>query len=227
MIAFSDQDDVWYPNKIERLVYELRKCPPYSLVHSNMHLFHRDHELQTPERLECGWEVEKRVVEGYLPIHFLCRNTVTGAACLFDVELAQLGRSIPEAADFHDHWFALLASAMGEVKAVYEPLYAYRQHNSNVVGVKRIDGFFYWPRDKTLREWFLMAKEKWERTVEIFQSLVETLPNGSLPEIYWRVFSSRLAGGLFFLSISFLCVPDDPVLARTFLRNGVGKFLAE
>ena len=174
MIAFSDQDDAWYPRKLDTLVAELRKCLPLSLVHSDMHLFSNDDEIQPAHResLPKGWENESRVLEAYSPLHFLLRNTVTGAASLFDAELAQMSLPIPDEIEFHDHWLAIMASIFGEIRAVHEALYAYRQHSNNVVGFVRFEGIFYKPADMTWSYGWRKASSGWARRRALYNYVV-------------------------------------------------------
>lgn len=223
MIAFSDQDDIWYPHKLQRLVAELRECRPMSLVHSDMHLFSSDSELDRSTALAKAWANEARVLEDYLPIHFFLRNTVTGASSLFDVELAKRSFPFPSIVEFHDHWLAIIAALYGEVRAVHEALYAYRQHGDNVVGFVRFEGVFYKPADMTWPQGTRKAALGWRKRRALYRALSERAKDDvELPSSYRLVFNSRVLGPVFFLLFSALYIVDDPALARAFLRNGMG-----
>lgn len=226
MIAFADQDDVWYPNRLERLVSELRHCRPMSLVHSDMHLFSTDSQLQSQKELEQAWKSERRIVKGYRPFHFIFRNTVTGAGSLFDSELAKRAYPIPATIEFHDHWLAILASLFGEVRAICEPLYAYRQHGSNVVGAVRFEGILYKPTQMTWAEGLAKAARGWGKRRALFQSVQEIEgARERLPSFYEKIFAPGLKGPLVLLGLSLLYFYTDPALARAFVRNGIGGLL--
>jgi hypothetical protein len=192
-----------------------------------MHLFHSDHELAQSSTLPRAWQQELRIVDGYVPLHFFVRNTVSGAGCLFDVSLAKIGSKIPDAVDFHDHWFALLASIIGEIKPIHEPLYAYRQHSRNVVGFAKYEGFFYRPANIGFIEGFFKAAKGWRRMVGLYQALLELGMEQYLPPSYRRLFKSYKGGALFFLMTSILILKNDPVLARAYFRKGVGGLVSQ
>jgi hypothetical protein len=66
----------------------------------------------------------------------LIANTVTGAAALFRREVLERALPFPDSPgnDFHDHWIALVALAIGPLAYVDRPLYDYVQHPRAVLG---------------------------------------------------------------------------------------------
>jgi hypothetical protein len=50
--------------------------------------------------------------------------------------LVECAKPVPQEALMHDHWFALVAAALGHVEPVYESLVAYRQHGRNSIGAQ-------------------------------------------------------------------------------------------
>jgi hypothetical protein len=136
-IAFSDQDDVWYPDKLTVCAQRLAECPPMSLVHSDMHVFMGKENLS-----KTAWQIERRGVRNVKQHHLLVRNVVAGCSILMDANLGQKFSVVPDGAPFHDHWYALVSSSLGVVEPIYQPLYAYRQHENNVLAVKPYRGLF-------------------------------------------------------------------------------------
>jgi hypothetical protein len=69
-------------------------------------------------------------------VSLLIANSVTGSAALMRREVAERALPFPEAPgwQFHDHWIALVALAMGELAYVDRPLYDYVQHGDAVLG---------------------------------------------------------------------------------------------
>ena len=130
-IAFSDQDDIWYPNKLNSLYKHIKNLPPFSCVHSDMHITNSKNEL-----ISC-WEYEGRKTNNLSLTDLNLRNVCTGAAALFDAELIKKYPIIPDCIRDHDHWYALLAIHFGKITAIKETLYTYRQHENNVIGAQK------------------------------------------------------------------------------------------
>src|SRR5437763_7952640 len=63
-------------------------------------------------------------------------NAVTGGASLFRRDLLGYALPFPPAqfAHFHDHWVAVVALALGEIKFVDRALYDYVQHDDATLG---------------------------------------------------------------------------------------------
>jgi glycosyltransferase involved in cell wall biosynthesis len=127
LIALSDHDDRWYPDKLASLRAGLGGA---GLVYSDARRVDRAGEL----RASTLWR-------GRRPNHsnlasLLIANTVPGAACLFRREVVERALPFPDGPgwDFHDHWLALVALASGDVAYVDRPLYDYVQHPGAVLG---------------------------------------------------------------------------------------------
>lgn len=216
-IACADQDDVWYPNKLEALVAAIERAPARSLVHSDMDVL-VDGVALGPS----VWELERRAVDRVDPASLLVRNVVTGASMLMDAALARDFPRIPAEALFHDHWYALVASCFGGVHAVHQRLHAYRQHADNVVGVRPWRGLF---DGRTLEQ--LLASE--DEAVRNFcarlalaqAALREGLP---LPRRARTLFLGRRDGGLSLLALGVL-EARRPSLARECVALAAGKAL--
>jgi rhamnosyltransferase len=136
-IAFSDQDDVWYPEKLTVSAQRLADCPSMSLVHSDMHVLVGKENLS-----KTAWQIERRGVRNIKQHHLLVRNVVAGCSILMDVNIGRKFSVVPEGAPFHDHWYALVSSSLGVVEPIHQPLYAYRQHENNVLAVTPFRGVF-------------------------------------------------------------------------------------
>ena len=132
-IALCDQDDVWHPDKLQRLLQEFDNST--SLVYSDMRLVDaKDEELS-----DTYWSDRKN---NYSKLDVLMvANTITGAASLFRASLLDLILPFPERIGdaYHDHWVALVAFLGGDIRYVDEPLYDYRQHGKNIIGQSVFD----------------------------------------------------------------------------------------
>lgn len=217
-IACSDQDDVWYPTKLERSVRALEEAGGLSLVHSDMHLLEAGRIVP-----QTGWQVEQRVVKYVRPRHLIVRNVVAGAGMLFDAELARRYPRIPTGAGFHDHWYGLVASFHGGVHPIDEPLYAYRQHGANVVGVNPFRSVLTLPRD---RSWSNVARKcltEWRKSHELARA---AQTEGLRLRFYDRLlFLSPWDAGMGVGLLGARHIVDDPNLVRMSLARAVGKAL--
>ena len=130
LVALSDQDDYWYPHKLERLVTEINRDKRFSLIYSDMKIVTEKREVI----FETYWQKRKNYYKDLLLV--LVANTVTGAASIFRQELIQRALPFPQnlGNPFHDHVLACSALASGEIAYVDEPLYDYIQYDDNVIG---------------------------------------------------------------------------------------------
>ncbi|HSH40738.1 MAG TPA: glycosyltransferase [Arenicellales bacterium] len=128
-IAFADQDDFWYKDKLSRLIEALRR-EQAMLAYSDMRIV----DASGAEVASTYW-VNRRNEYRDLKV-VLVANTVTGAASLFRRELLpDLVPFPPRVGDaFHDHWLACTAMSTGTVAYVDAPLHDYYQHGSSVIG---------------------------------------------------------------------------------------------
>ncbi|PWU17261.1 MAG: hypothetical protein C5B49_09265 [Bdellovibrio sp.] len=219
-IAFSDQDDVWYPHKLSRLARELELHGPGSLVHSDMNFFSED-GLRAEQTV---WQLEERGVGQVHSREVLARNVVTGASSLFDAELAARFIDIPDEIDFHDHWFALVASLHGGVHPVFEPLHAYRVHAANVVGVVPFEGILRFPRHSPMRDWPDKLRAGWLKVHAIFQAATKS-------GLRFRWLDRVMHGssgdfGLFLFVQGLVLFRRDRPLSRHSFMEGAGKFVS-
>jgi glycosyltransferase involved in cell wall biosynthesis len=127
LIALSDQDDRWYPEKLRVLVDGLGAA---GLVYSDQRLVDPDGAVIA----ETYWTGRQNNHTDL--ISMLVANTVTGAASLFTREVAEYALPFPEVPgeQYHDHWLALIALSAGEIAYVDRPLYDYVQHGGAVLG---------------------------------------------------------------------------------------------
>jgi glycosyltransferase involved in cell wall biosynthesis len=128
-VAFSDQDDVWHPDKLETLLRALQERG-VMLAYSDMNIVTTDGTVLAP-----SYWTDRR--NNYTELGSLILiNTVTGAASLFKRELLDLALPFPRVPGvaYHDHWIACLALALDEIAFIERPLHDYVQHGANIVG---------------------------------------------------------------------------------------------
>ncbi len=126
-VALADQDDAWDPDKLETLVAAIGDA---RLVYSDQRII-----SAAGERLaDTYWGARANNHEDLLSL--LVGNCVTGAASLFRRDLLDDALPFPPAqfAHYHDHWLALTARALGEIRFVPRALYDYVQHDAATIG---------------------------------------------------------------------------------------------
>jgi glycosyltransferase involved in cell wall biosynthesis len=162
-VAFSDQDDIWHPNKLQILLDKITEIESGSkanlptLVHS---------DLEVVDEAMCTINSSFMGYAGISPAnprleHLLCQNIVTGCACLINRALLKLALPIPKGVPIHDWWIALLALSCGKIGYVDQPLVRYRQHSQNIVGVKY---------DLTRAARYMLMPENWRLQIKAVQS---------------------------------------------------------
>lgn len=128
-VALSDQDDLWYPDKLARLL-DLARSSDAELAYCDMRIVDSERRVVA----DSYW-VNRRNEYQDLPV-VLVANTVTGAASLFRVELLDVLLPFPPRVGdaFHDHWIACTALSIGRLAYLDAPLYEYYQYGDSVIG---------------------------------------------------------------------------------------------
>lgn len=138
LIALSDQDDYWYPDRLEKLI-PLFSNPNVLLVHTDARLVAANGESLGKtlfDYLEISHIEHQRELNGKAFSVFLRRNLVTGATAIFHRDLLEHALPIPEQW-LHDEWLAVIAAAFDGVRIVNKSTIDYRQHGANLIGVQK------------------------------------------------------------------------------------------
>ena len=127
-IMFCDQDDIWLPDKTQRMTDEIGKKDSNTpqVVYSNAYL----------------WSPTKGIISDRNTLTYpkslrqmLFLNTgIQGAASIFNTRAKELLMHPLRYYAMHDHALLLCMITMGEVSYMDEPLMYYRQHDHNVTG---------------------------------------------------------------------------------------------
>lgn len=127
-IAPCDQDDIWDPHKLSRL---LKAANDRSmLIYGDSLLV--DTQGQTVARRP-RMSDRYAMVAGDDPRVFALANCVSGHAALIRASVMDHALPIPHGA-YHDWWIAFVAANLGRVEYVPEALVRFRQHERNVSG---------------------------------------------------------------------------------------------
>lgn len=130
--AFSDQDDVWLPHKLESGILSLSECD--------------DEEKQLPQMYFCNMMIADGEAKPLFPLwkyplkmkraNMLKTNKAAGCTIVFNRTMAEMYNQRPAVApSLHDTWMMFIALFFGKVYYDHECHIYYRQHLRNVVGM--------------------------------------------------------------------------------------------
>lgn len=166
-VMLCDQDDFWFPEKIEITLSEMMKrekqlgndhplivYTDLSVADEDLHLIH-----------ESYWKLRKQSPVVTQKLHkTIAHSTITG--CTMMINRAGIKASIPILFDNfqHDHWMAMHVAHFGHIFAIDRPTLLYRQHASQSVGAQTfsvkyvINRLSYFPL--LIRDWIMLKRTK-------------------------------------------------------------------
>ena len=143
--AFADQDDVWFPDKIEISMAAMEHAEQSHpnqpiVVHTDLKVV----DEQLKEIAPSFWRysnIHPDLVDNHLHYLAIC-NSVTGCAMIFNRKARDLSLPMSPKAYMHDAWVALITLYNGgEVVPIDDATIAYRQHGDNVLGAVQYTSF--------------------------------------------------------------------------------------
>ncbi len=145
-VAPSDQDDVWHPHKLERLLAAI----------GDHDLAYCDSAYVDADGRAAGRCVSDDVtmLEGRASLRFALTNSVSGHAMLVRRDLFEAVQPFP-ADVFHDWWLAASAAGRRGVLYVDEPLVHFRRHGGALTSLGRERGRFAKARTQA---WFTQCR---------------------------------------------------------------------
>ncbi len=150
--AFADQDDIWLPDKIITAIQAIERNPEPALYCSNQLLVDKFGN-------SLGLRHTVPINTNYLQI--LCNNQVTGCTMVWNKSLHILLCTQSRRPShsllcnrIHDVWVAMVASVVGSIVYDEKAYILYRQHENNVVGVRK---------ESILKLWINKLKNKQSR----------------------------------------------------------------
>jgi len=171
--AFSDQDDIWCPEKLSAQLGLMCKAEANDkktpvLVHSDMEVVNAS--LGSISSSFMKYQGIRHKGSDPLKV-LLIQNFVTGCTVLVNRKLLEIALPVPSEALMHDWWLGLCAAAFGQVRFIDKPLVRYRQHANNVVGAKSVFQFLN-PSNAHWGNAWLSGKNHLTQSVFQAQSLI-------------------------------------------------------
>ena len=139
-IMFSDQDDVWLPNKIELTLNAMKAAERIYpdkplLIHTDLQVM--DSELNTIAK--SMWSYQKLFPEAGDDLsRIMAQNVVTGCTVMINKRARAVSIPVPDEAVMYDWWLALNVCRHGKIIYVSIPSILYRQHSGNQVGAQKV-----------------------------------------------------------------------------------------
>lgn len=142
-VCFSDQDDVWLPDKVSRTQNKMSELESECgnqipiLVFTDLRVVDENLSTLCPsywQRMEIDplWSGDLT--------RLLANSVVTGCTAMANRRLVELALRMPKEACLHDRWMGLLAAALGKAAFIREQTVLYRQHGRNAIGVGPTEG---------------------------------------------------------------------------------------
>ncbi|MCK4004205.1 glycosyltransferase family 2 protein [Streptococcus suis] len=189
---FSDQDDVWLPNKLELSLKEAQNYPADLplMVYMDLKVVNQDLEIMTESMVKSqSHHANTELVQE------LTENTVTGGVAMINHHLAEMWQ-VTEDILMHDWYLALLASAFGNLVFIDQPGELYRQHSDNVLGARTLSKRF----------------KKWVRPHILFAVYWDLIKNSQIQARH--LLQMPLSQSNRELIEAFVTIMDKPMLER-------------
>ncbi|WFB36495.1 glycosyltransferase family 2 protein [Kiritimatiellota bacterium B12222] len=120
IVFLSDQDDVWFPKKISKIVKLFEKEPDTLLIMN-------DAALTDKELKETGYTKIGQIQRSGASMD----KFVMGCCCAFRRELLTLCLPVPTEFNSHDKWLVGIATSLNKKYIYHRVLQYYRRHDEN------------------------------------------------------------------------------------------------
>lgn len=161
-IAYSDQDDIWIPDKVSIMVNFMEAKSRCTCCHSDVALIDEENKVIRksiyPERLKI------LNTQQYQKKAFLVRNWNVGCAMMMTTKVAKAAIPFPTMV-YHDQWLEMYAIALGDFCYIPECLIEHRVHGAN--NSQTLHGI------ESKQDYY---RVKLQREIDFFDFLVEHLP---------------------------------------------------
>lgn len=148
IIFLSDQDDVWLPDKVERVKRAFHDKEVMAVLH--------DAKIvdETLKEIEPSFFALRGSGVGFFKN--LWKNSYVGCCMAFRREMVEKILPFPAQIYMHDYWIGATAECLGKVALIEEPLLLYRRHGKNVT-------------ELTHGSLFFMVKKRWNMLIALLK----------------------------------------------------------
>ena len=126
IIFLSDQDDVWLPNKVSKIMQAFWEDSAVTLCLSDAMIVDAGGEVKKNTYFEQRGAFKHGVVANVI------KNKFLGCSIAFKKSLIMRILPFPSEIPAHDMWIGLINEIYGKSTFINEPLFQYRRHSENV-----------------------------------------------------------------------------------------------
>jgi glycosyltransferase involved in cell wall biosynthesis len=125
LIFLSDQDDVWLPNKVEKILEVFQKYPDITLILSDAQIIDSEGQITA----NSFFKIRGKFVAN--PLSNFIKNKYHGCTLAFRREMIEVFLPFPANTPMHDMWIGIVNAIYGKVFYIDEPLIQHRRHDNN------------------------------------------------------------------------------------------------
>lgn len=163
--AFSDQDDIWMPNKLKTACRYLEK------YNQDTPLLFSSNSLFIDDNMSVMGSFHKKTPH-YTKQNVMIYPTEQGCSMVFNRSALEIYDSNPPENAWHDRWMCLICNFLGKSVYCQTPLFYYRIHGGNMIGKKQ---------------------KLWDRIVDDVKFFFTSdAKNSQMVEEFYQSFKSRL-----------------------------------
>lgn len=150
IIFFSDQDDIWDKEKVEKCIEILKDSD--LVVHNSRVVF------EDGSRHDEDFFKLRHSGSGYWKN--LAKNSFVGSCMAFRKEVKDYVLPFPKHIQWHDMWIGLMVERHGKTKFIDDQLLYYRRHGDNVSATSESSTFSRWFQLKYRAQilWYTMIR---------------------------------------------------------------------
>jgi glycosyltransferase involved in cell wall biosynthesis len=127
IVFMSDQDDLWLPNKVKKMVESLTDC---DLIVSDCYM--GDDALNVIKESYFEWRNSGRGL-----LKNIWRNSYLGCCLCFKSKILNKVLPFPENIPMHDMWIGVVSEYFYNPKFINDKLIIYRRHEKNVTELNK------------------------------------------------------------------------------------------
>jgi len=137
IIFFSDQDDIWLPNKVNKVVHAFEANATITMVVSDAQIIDHNGDIIKPSLFQVRGKFTDKTIPN------LIKNKYYGCTMSFRRGMLKFFLPFPHDIPMHDLWIGIINSIYGNTVYIEEPLIQYRRHNNNTtLGILKHSGIF-------------------------------------------------------------------------------------
>lgn len=125
IIFLSDQDDIWLPNKVQKIIEVFQKYPDITLVLGDAQIIDSEGQVTA----NSFFNIRGKFVAD--PLSNFIKSKYHGCTLAFRREMLEVFLPFPSDTPMHDIWIGIVNGIYGKAFYIDEPLIQHRRHSSN------------------------------------------------------------------------------------------------